>query len=144
MRPGFLEAFADPTIAARTRHVLALTVLAGVLALVAPRLLPRSVATRTVLEPAARSGFAGLLVGLASRLVVQHHRSRWQMVALLGGMAGLAWLRHRDGEAVRPGIARWAAGSVGVCLGVVAAKWALEPGVLSDTLDQLRPAGGDR
>ena len=138
-----LQAFADPEIASRTATALVGAAVAGTVVGVTWIALPRQNRWRGVLVPAMQSGFVYLLLGLGSRLVVQHHRSRLQIVVLLGAVACAELLRHRRETAPLPRLASWFAGSVAVCLGVVAAKWALEPGALSETLNHLRAADGN-
>lgn len=133
--------FADPTIASRATAVLSVTALAGVSLLAARATLPRQSGRITdVLLPAARDGYAYLAIGLATRFTIQQHKSRLQMLALLAVVAGVEVARLRPGTEPRRG-ATWLAGSVAVCLGVVMAKWALEPGALTAALDRLGLGG---
>ncbi len=129
----FLWAFTEPEIANRTRYTLSGVAAAGAAVLVASVVLPQDAPIRSTLLPAAQSSFAYLLLGLGSRFVVQHHRSRLQIIVLLGVVAAVEIARYRRGQGV-PRAATWFAGSLAVCVGVVAAKWALEPGALSDAL----------
>lgn len=137
--PGFARPFADAAIASRTETVLTVAALAGACLLLA-RAVTRGRAdgrARSVLLPAARDGYGYLVLALATRFVVQEHRSRMQILALLLLVAAVEAARLRPGAEPRRG-ATWLVGSAAVCLGVVMAKWALEPGALSDTLMQLR------
>ncbi|MBE7220086.1 MAG: hypothetical protein INR64_16570 [Caulobacteraceae bacterium] len=133
-------AFTEPEIAARARTAVLAAAGVGAAVVVLRAALPRRTPARAVLSPALRDGFAYLLLGLAVRFAVQHHRSRLQIVVLLTVVALVEAARFRRGAA-QPRAATWLAGSVAVCLGVVAAKWALEPGALTDALGRLAGRG---
>ena len=137
MTPDALQAFAEPEIAARVRVALAGAGAAGILVLVAGAVLPRTAPARAVVLPAARSGLAYLMLGLGSRFFFQHHRSRLQIAVLLGVVAAVEIVRSGRGRSGTTRLASWFVSSVAVCLGVIAAKWALEPGELSGTLNRL-------
>ena len=140
---GVLRPFADATIASRSLTVVTVTALAGAALLLAGRSRLRSApAARLALMPAARDGFIYLIVGLLTRFTIQQHRSRLQMLVLLLLVAMVEAARLRPGAAPRRG-ATWLAGSAAVCLGVLMAKWALEPGALTDTLTQWRSETAD-
>ena len=141
---GFLRPFADATIASRSATVLTVTVLAGAALLIVTRARPRAssrarsaLLARSTLLPAARDGYAYLVVALATRFMIQQHRSRLQILALLVIVAVVEAARLRPGTESRRG-ATWLAGSAAVCLGVIMAKWALEPGAFTDTWTHLR------
>lgn len=135
---GLTRPLIGSSVASRATVVLSLAALAGTGLLVAYAALSRrNGPTRTVLLPAARDGYGYLLVALATRFIVQQYRSRLQIVALLGVVAAIEAARWRSDKLTVRG-ATWLAGSAAVCLGVVLAKWALEPGALSDTLSRLR------
>lgn len=140
---AFLEAFAEPEIAARARLVLGAAAAAGILVLIARITLARRPFARDVVLPAARGGFVYLVVGLGTRFLVQHHRSRLQIAVLLGAVACAEILRSRREGGGMPRLVSWLVGSVAVCLGVAAAKWALEPGALSIGLKRLRSLSGN-
>ncbi|MCW6508597.1 hypothetical protein [Lichenifustis flavocetrariae] len=93
-------------------------------------------ARRAVVLSVLGSGFIYLALGLVTRFVVQHHRSRWQMVTLLIGVAAIEALRRRPGD-WRHSASNWILGSAAVCLGVLMAKWVLEPGAISATAARL-------
>ena len=124
-----LRSLALPWIAPRAALVLVGLVSAGALALIVPVVTPK----RPVLVSAMRSSVGCLTLGAGVRFVVQHHKSRLQMAVLLGVVAIVEAVRYRRGAGhVR--VASWLAGSGAVCIGVLAAKWALEPGALSNAL----------
>ena len=91
---------------------------------------------RPAIRSVLGSGFIYLAVGLVTRFIVQHHRSRWQMVTLLIGVATLEAIRRRPGD-WRLSASSWMVGSAAVCLGVLMTKWVLEPGAISATVARL-------
>jgi hypothetical protein len=144
MMAGLSRPLAIGAIPARAAAVLAAAAIVGAGLLVAQAAMSRRPGpARTVLLPAARDGYGYLLLALATRFTVRQHRSRLQIGLLLVVVAVVEAARRRpQGRGAARGTT-WLAGSAAVCLGVLLAKWALEPGALSDTLSRLRPEAPD-
>ena len=121
----------------RTALVCGGFILLAALAATARIVAPNGGNTRPALLSIVPSAFAYLALGLGTRFVIQHHKSRLQMLVLLIVVASVETARLRP-RTVSIRCQTWLAGSITVCLGVLAAKWVLEPGALSAAFERLR------